>query len=319
MVAVAEPQRPRARVFISCGQRYDEEKGLGSSCKKHFERRGFSVYLAEEVQSLEALTENIFHHLKNSEYAVFIDCAREKLSSGEIRGSMFVNQELAIAAFLPIEESRVFHKEGVTIEGVAKYLIAKPIHFSSRQQFLGKLRRQTKEWRSDWRNELLLEREGKDFQDVSYVRGEARPARFYHIKVKNLHQQKIARDCVAYLERIKDLSTGEEKFVEELVEFKWKGVTTPRIAIPPKKSRYLDAFHIYYDSQNIVHLGINPFVVDFSGYYELYELKGHGAFELSYVVFSENLSPVRETFRLHIKNGLDDVEFHTRDRCGDVV
>ena len=104
-------QFPRARIFISCGQRSNEEKEIGLSCKKHFEGRGFSVYLAEEVQRLEALTENIFHHLRNSEYAVFIDCRREELNPGRFKGSLFVNQELAVAAFLQID-SRVFHEDG---------------------------------------------------------------------------------------------------------------------------------------------------------------------------------------------------------------
>ena len=96
----------------------------------------------------------------------------------------------------------------------------------------------------------------------------------------------------------------------ELVEFKWKGVKTSRVTIPPKEIRNLDAFYIYYDSQNIVHLGINPFVIDFTGFYELYEVRGPGTFELTYVVFSENFSPERATFKLQIKNQLDDIKFY---------
>ena len=94
------------------------------------------------------------------------------------------------------------------------------------------------------------------------------------------------------------------------MEFKWKGVNTREAAILPKDCRYLDAFHIYYDSQNIVFLGINPFLVDFSGYKSLYTLKCPGNFELTYVVFSEKFSPARATFSLHIGNRLDDIKFY---------
>lgn len=118
---------PQARVFISCGQHDDAEKSLGFACKKHFQKRGFETYLAEAVQNLEGLTENIFRHLRTSEYAVFIDSRRESLSGDTCRGSLFVNQELAIAAFQQID-SMVFHQDGVELEGVVKYLIAKPIH-----------------------------------------------------------------------------------------------------------------------------------------------------------------------------------------------
>ncbi len=90
---------PQARVFISCGQRDDTEKELGFACQRHLRKRGFKTYLAEEVQSLDGLTENIFRHLRTSEYAVFIDPKRESLGDDTCRGSLFVNQELAIAAF----------------------------------------------------------------------------------------------------------------------------------------------------------------------------------------------------------------------------
>jgi hypothetical protein len=48
------------------------------------------------------LTENIFRHLKASEYYVFIDFCREVIDNASYRGSLFVNQELAIATFLQI-------------------------------------------------------------------------------------------------------------------------------------------------------------------------------------------------------------------------
>jgi len=233
------------------------------------------------------------------------------------RGSLFSHQELAIATLFDKDfdkEFLLFHEKGVKeYDGISKFTQAKSIEFPDRKTLPDDVINEVKKkgWTSNWRNELLLERDDKDFEDKVHAKGIYRKgtACFYHIKVRNLHRQKIAYGCLAYLEKIVDLSTGKEKSFE-IVEFKWKGVITREAAILPKKFRYLDAFHIYYDSQNIVNLGINRFLIDFSGYEPPYTLKGPGTFELSYVVFAENFSPARATFSLHIGNRLDDIKFY---------
>jgi hypothetical protein len=293
-------QTPQARVFISCGQRTEEEKGLGSSCKKHFERRGFSVYLAEAVQSLEALTENIFNHLRNSEYAVFIDCARGEVSPGEfIRGSVFVNQELAIAAFLGIV-SRVFHEEGVTREGVAEYLIAKPVLFKSRPQFLGKLRRQTKEWRSDWRNELFL-----DFYRVVPDIGlqDGRSADWYHLKVVNNHLNTYARNCVAYISRIEYSDTGQEINVGNF-ELVWAGTGLFERHILPKRQAEIDAFLIIR-GENVIRFNHRPSTSTEYGM----PLLEKGNYFITYLLVSENFEQVIRTFKLEFGGDFQHVKF----------
>jgi len=292
-------QTPQARVFISCGQRTEEEKGLGSSCKKHFERRGFSVYLAEAVQSLEALTENIFYHLRNSEYAVFIDCAREPLGSDKFRGSTFVNQELAIAAFLNID-SRVFHEEGVIREGVAEYLIAKPVLFKSRPQFLGKLGRQTKEWRSDWRNELSL----KFLRMVPNVRDQdSNLTDWCHLQVINNHQDRYARNCVAYVLEIANLDTGEPIQVENL-ELIWAGTGDFERHILPKKPAAIDAFFIIH-GESVIRFNHRKST------WSQYQIRPlpKGNYLLTYLVVSENFAPVEKTFKLEFGGDYTHIKF----------
>lgn len=320
----------RARVFISCGQKEGTEEveiahKIAEKLKDENIGFGFDTYIALEQQDLKDVRKNIFRSLSESEYLIFIDFKREGLykmkegcfeDTSEHRGSLFSHQELAIASFLEDIELLAYREKGVKKDdGILKFIQADLIEFTDRHLLPDVVAAKVRErgWDPDWRNELLLERDDEDFQDVRYVGRKERPARYYHIKVKDLHRQKIARDCVAYLERIEELSTGEVK-IPELVEFKWKGVTTPRITIPPKKFRYLDAFHIFYDSQNIVHLGINPFLVDFSGYYEIYTLQNPTDCQLTYVVFSENFPPARATFKLRIGKRLDDVEFYIADR-----
>jgi len=309
----------RARVFISCGQQKGtDEVEIAHRIFEKLEKMGFEPYIAVEEFSLKGVKENIFRRLSESEYFIFIDFKRERLfkpkngnfeDTGKHRGSLFSHQELAIATFLDIE-ALAFQEEGVKEnDGILKFIQANCIKFKDRHLLPDVIAEKVREkgWDPSWRNELLIERDDDDWEDAIDLQMNKK-SRWYHIKVRNLHRREIARDCVAYLEKIKDLSTGEVK-TSELVEFKWKGVNSPRVAIPPKKFRFLDAFHIYYDSQNIVHLGINPFVVDFSGYYELYKLRGPGTFELTYVVFSENFSPAKATFKLQIGERLDDIKF----------
>ena len=314
----------KARVFISCGQQKGtDEVKIAQEIAEKLEKMGFEPSIAVEEHTLSGVKENIFRMLSESEYFIFIDFKRERLfklkngrfeNTGKHRGSLFSHQELAIATFLDIEPLLFREKDVKKDDGILKFIQANAIDFSDRHLLPDAVIEKVMdlEWNSNWRNGLLLDIDDKNFEDKVKTKGiySKGIARFYHIKVRNLHRQKIAHNCVAYLEKIVDLSTGKEKSFE-LVEFKWKGVKPREAAIPPKVSRYLDAFLIYYDSPNIVHLGINRFLIDFSGYEPpYYTLEGPGTFELTYVVFSENFPPARATFKLDIGNKLDDLKFY---------
>ncbi len=291
---------PTARVFISCGQRNDVEKELGFACQAHFGKRGFSTYLAEAVQDLEGLTDNIFRHLRNSEYAVFIDPARESLGDGICRGSLFVNQELAIAAFQQVE-SRVFHDKGVKREGMADYLMAKPIHFADKQDLLSKLEEQTRMWNPYWRNELSL----TFFRKVPNVmtRDSRKLTDWYHLQVRNNHRTKYARNCVAYILKIVNLNTNEESYPPNL-EFVWSGTFSIQKHILPQRAAEIDAFLIFHDSN----------LIDFkhaessSTQYSMPGLPA-GNYLITYTVICENFDQVSETFRLDFGGNHTNINF----------
>lgn len=301
----------QARVFISCGQQKNtSEVETAQKIAEKLKKMDFEPYIAVEEQSLKGVKENIFQRLSKSEYFIFIDFKREKLENSEYRGSLFSHQELAIATFLN-SEVLTFQEDGVKKDdGILKFIQANCIPFHDRHLIPDVIAEKIREraWNSNWRNELLFERENKEYDDAFDVY-EKNNARWYHIKVRNLHQKEIARNCIAYLESVKDTSTGDVKTFE-LVEFKWKGVNSLSVSIPPELFRYLDAFHVYYDSKNVVHLGINSFVVDWSYYDPLYTIKGPNTYELTYIVFSENFPPVRATFGLQIGHKLNDIKFY---------
>jgi len=320
----------KARVFISCGQRkkanltkmgkenvnlITPEFKIAQQISNELTKLGFKPYVALEQQELEGVKEAIFKELSNSEYFLFIDFRREQLCeegtidcvwNGEYRGSLFSHQELAIATFQGLKVL-AFQEEGVKKDdGILKFIQANCKSFSDRKKLPSVVALEVqKKWKPNWRNELALNRLSGDYQDAQ---NQGVLGRYYHIRVLNNHKDRIARNCVGYIEHYINLETGETKDFE-LVELKWKGVKTQAISIPPKKSRFLDAFHIEHDWPHHVRLGLNPHLVDSSSLMNEYRVNGLGNHELDYVVFSEDFSPARAKFRLHLGTKINDVAF----------
>lgn len=132
-----------ARVFISCGQRDDREKTVGKSVEDYFKGKGFETYFAERVHSSDALTENIFKSLTQSEYFVFIDFRREKINEKGFRGALFVNQEIAIATFLKLQGIG-FCEKGTKREGILTYHIYNEFPFEDETEIIEILEEETK-------------------------------------------------------------------------------------------------------------------------------------------------------------------------------
>jgi hypothetical protein len=314
----------RARIFISCGQQKNTvEEKIADEIKAKLDSMGFECYVAVTEQTLRGVKENILRRLSESEYLVFVDFIRERLfieekgnfaDTGEHRGSLFSNQELAIATYLDID-CIAFQEQGVReLDGILRFIQANCTTFTDRNSLPNQIADKVKEkisrgeWNPHWRNELVLKRSNPTEYELVNDGGEnPDPTRFFHIEVQNLHLNRIAHDCVGYIEKIENLSTNEIT-IPDLVELKWKGTITLRIAIPPQKSRHLDGFYVRHVMPKTVHLGINISVVDYTGYLNLYTLWSANDCNLTYVVFSNNFPPARRTFRLHMGNKLDDIE-----------
>jgi len=313
--------RPQARVFISFGPQKDPgEVEIAHKVAERLRNTGFEPYIGVEEQTLKGLKEHTFGRLAESEYVVLIDLKNERVyrpgpdgtvvDSGKYRGSLLSHQIFAASTLLGIE-TLVFEEQDIKEdERISRLVEADCVGFTNRERLPDLVAEKIKEkrWNPNWRNELTLERNEKDFEDAPHISLEEKSFRYYYIRAKNLHREKIAHECVAYLERVKNLLTGEEKEYD-LMEFKWKGITPNRILIPPMKERALDAFHVRYDSPSLVYFGVNPLIINYTGYMAKYSLAGRGDFELTYVLFSENFPPTKGTFKLHVGTRLDEIEF----------
>jgi hypothetical protein len=116
-----------AQVFISCGQRPDE-RDVAARIEEALRNSGFDVYVAIQAQSTEDVNSGIIGQLKRSDYYIFIDFARE-LVGEDHRGSLFTNQELAIAYMLGFEHVLFFQQSGLKLEGLLRYMGANATPF----------------------------------------------------------------------------------------------------------------------------------------------------------------------------------------------
>jgi hypothetical protein len=318
----------KSRVFISCGQHGSgddptSELGVATIVKRRLEELGFEVYIALEQHTLNGFTENILPALQESEYYLFIDFNREKIiteSENErydiefkYRGSLFSHQELGIATFLKKEHTLVFQEKGVLEkDGIKGFVQANPITFDNRRILPNKIIDviTTEQWHTGWRNRILMEREEDEHEDTFYV-PTGSDARFFHIRVTNNHNLKTAHDCSVYLNSITDLNDRTVRR-PPVVEFKWQGMKTKSVKILPNQTRCFDAFFVEKHIPNIIHLGINPFLLDFSGFYQPYNITGPGEYELEFELDSREFQSLRITFSLHIGTNLDDLRLSIR-------
>jgi hypothetical protein len=309
----------RARIFISCGQnKYSNEVAIANQIVARLEKLGFAPYIAVEEQTLRGLKGNIFRQLRRSEYFIFVDFKREKLEGEDAyRGSLFSHQELALASYLDIEVLAL-QEDGVKKnDGILGFLQTNAIRFTDADRHLlpSVIADNVRErgWDPNWRNELVLERDPKQFTDP-FVRNVGKSARFFHINVQNLHRDRIATNCFAYLEKATKLNPST-KIDIRTVEIKWRGYTLPNAHILPQTTRDFDAFFIYHDVPEVLQF---QFFTDASEF--IPQIAGAGTYRLEYVVVSDNFPPVRGTFTLDLSGSLESTVLALRpERRADVA
>lgn len=144
---LAEPLERTNRVFISCGQQNQAEIDLGQAIVDAVNGvSGLEAYFAENQQSLEGVTENIYQAIYTASGLIAVIHRRDQISSSPIsyRGSLWVEQEIAIGSFLvqalgrtlPV---RVYMEKDIRREGVRRSILLNPIEFDSSEEVLADL------------------------------------------------------------------------------------------------------------------------------------------------------------------------------------
>lgn len=135
-------------VFISCGQFTDQEKRLGKAVVAIVKGLGFEPYFAETQSNLNGLHENILNKLNECAGLISIMHDRGKVSgldgASHSRGSVWIEQEIAIAAFMTYCLGKrinvaAFIQQGIKREGIRDLLHLNPFGFSSDEEILNQL------------------------------------------------------------------------------------------------------------------------------------------------------------------------------------
>lgn len=300
-----------ARVFISCGQRDERERSIGKAVEDYLKEMDFKTYFAERVHSSDALTENIFKFLRQSEYFVFIDFLRDK---NRRTGSLFVSQEIAIATFLKLEGFG-FLEKGMKQKGILNYQIYNADDFQQLRkdgdnvkevigEIIDKLKAKIAEWDINSVNELKIEYNyGSIGRNVGIAQIKKR-SDWYHLDIRNRHKSKNALWCSGYVTKIKNLS-ADRQYQATTNELIWSGTGVITVNVIADTCRLLDAFYIIHD-KDLIHFhqqaptSTNP-------RYCLPDLP-KGKYEIEYSVISSNFTTVSRKCILEYKGGTD-VEF----------
>jgi hypothetical protein len=282
----------KARVFISCGQSTAEEKEIGNAVVDYFKKRGFEPYFAEEVHSPLGLTQNIFESLKRSEYFVCINPTRDNSDFG----SLFVQQELAIASFLELPLV-AFHQPGVRLQGVAKYLHVNSLQMNTISEMLAYLERYTAQWEPESKNQFRLSW-GHESLNVAILNQNRQLSNWYHIKVENLSAVIHAKNCYCYIESIHDLLADKQLFGknEYKNELSWAGTDHTNVDIPRQAKRDIDAIFTV--------LGSSWWVFNERSTSTIYRYPRlpDGKYKITYVAHSDNFPTAELEVQLALSN-----------------
>lgn len=112
----------KTKVFISCGQKDRNEVLVASKIKNLLAKRGFEPYVAKEVQNVFEINSGIVKELKNSDCYLFVNFRREKIGRRKFRGSLFSNQEFAMAYVLDFDRIIVVNQTDIQPEGMLAYI-----------------------------------------------------------------------------------------------------------------------------------------------------------------------------------------------------
>jgi len=199
---------PKARVFLSSGQKDgSSEVDLILQVKRYLEEEcGFLVTVGTGTNAPVGVAEKVLQRLRDADYFILVDFARDTVkpeSSTEPefkRGSLFSEQELAIAVFRGLNFLAFVEKGIPPRDGILKHVLSTPVQFTQ-ATLLDEVRKtvgallKAGTWDTEWRNELTLSRLARGSDSPAWVpygdEGKLH-SKYFHVEVHNRHRDQIA-------------------------------------------------------------------------------------------------------------------------------
>ncbi len=294
----------QAKVFVSCGQRVDGgEKQISDQVEQVLKELKFEVYVGINDNTLDSVRENLFRHLEDSEYFLFIDFRREELGNGEYRGSLFSHQELALATYLNFKSRAIgFREEGVRREGIAWGQQLNGSEFKHRHALpdlvkeVVKEKIRKKEWNPAWKAQLSLNRSPEQFGGPA-----DKSLHIYHVQVTNQHWLRTAHGCRTLLWKAEEINT-KNVLTTHTFELKWEGIKLPEVVIVPGGRRSFDAFEI-----RRAHPTLLEWTMYFTDTEDVWpKITKSGIYRFEFIVAPENFWNVWAAFELDLQPRIED-------------
>lgn len=203
-----------AKVFISCGQSSHEERQAARDVKTWFETKEFRPYVAVEVNTIPDLNRQVIEELKSSDYFVFINFAREEFVSGGVsfrRGSVYANQELAVAVSMGFEDRMILvNQRGARKEGIFGFMVCNTDEFDTSVEIVPIVNKSVLSagWDNSSYRHLRVENLRID-RPVFYRDQDLRLLYIAHVDVRNSRPDIPAPNCAIRLVKIASPSVGE--------------------------------------------------------------------------------------------------------------
>lgn len=235
------------KVFISCGQATKPERDVARNFRKWLGKKGFDPYVAIETQSIQDVNSGIIGNLMSADYYIFIDFRREKINDSpeEYRGSLFTNQELAIAYTLGFDKTLFLQQSNIRLEGMAKYVLSNAGRFDNLEEIPKILKEEIKKrrWDPDYSRHLVPASIQMFRQAVQYTDHTRSYNQYiWHAEIENRRHDFGAFSTIARLESIQ--VGGNQITSPDKSYLKWAEQSGYERTILPRESAKFDAFAI---------------------------------------------------------------------------
>lgn len=244
-----------AKVFISCGQAPDEEQKMAKELSDWFDREGYKPYVATQVPTIPEINNEILSELKSSDYYLFINLQRETVNPRDPgqdtfrRGSMYTNQELAVAVAFGFDRLILLNQKTVRPEGILAYMGVNTTRFNSIADVLAAVKSEVSRagWEKTFSRHLKVENIWIDSTSIPYGDHSTilfpRPSFIGHVEVSNRRPDIAALNCAIRLVSIESSGSGKQASPDQS-RLKATGRLGYDQAIWPKSKGSFDLFGI---------------------------------------------------------------------------
>jgi hypothetical protein len=313
-------------VFVSCGQSSPEERLAATQVEAALAHMQFCPFVAAGAHTSKGLTENIYDHLATAEYFLFIDFRREAIGTdkaGHHRGSLFTHQELGIASFLT-RDLLPFVQEDVRREGIMAFIQGNGISFRLPSELPDLVRKHVaqEKWDPTYRRELRIDSSPPDW-DIAYIPIDifrvikAGEYAYYHLKLRNLHSQTMATNCIIQIVGCRGPSYAS-KLPADVVELKFKHITLPFVLLPPGSTRQFDAIVVRKNERGFGVFAIpgiiHPTYIDSEGIYAQYAITEPGDYVFDLQISSTEFGTGVQQVKVHIGESWDETRVEVKPK-----